>query len=268
MSMRSNFLAVLAASVLLLGADGGAVASTVDLTGSRFGHDGLGTFAGYGASTSKHNVVSYGPSKVSDPTHGAAWLLESAGHQGAAFATVPNYAVDWYFIGAESGHDIELLQLGFTEHNQNNSAGGPTVGALWFLGTTAGAGSGNPILLSLLDLNGGTGLLNGANNTPGAYIASLMYAYVEPLYKKGLLTGWRLTRKATDWFIFALDDAGSKDNDHDDFVGIAHVRQVSPPNPQITPTPLPGALPLMATVFGAGFVLSRWRKRSAAKLRT
>jgi hypothetical protein len=255
--VHSIFIGCIVAGVLWCMPRSGAEAATVTLTGSAFGHDGLGSFPGYGSSTNKHNVVGYGPSRVGDPTNGAAWRLQSANHHGAALANVPNYAVDWYFVGAESGHDIQLLNLGFAEHNQNNATGGAKH-TPWLIGSTIGAGVGSPIVLSLRDLNLGVDLLNGANNIPGAFIASLMMAYVEPIYKRGIVAGWKLTRKATDWFIFGFDDPGSKDNDHDDFVGIAHVREIAAP---VAPTPLPGALPLLATGLGASLLFSRLRKR-------
>ena len=236
-----------------------ARASSVTITGTPFGTDGVGAFSGYGSSVNKHNVVGYGPSGISDPYGGAGWRTQGTTTSSAVFSNLPYFAVDWYFNGAESGHNNRFVStsLGFTEHNENNRLErGNDPGPL-FLGTTTGSGSGSPIPFSLIDLHYGSGVSNGANHKPGAFIASLMFAYVEPEYsKKGALKGWRLTRKSTDWFAFGFDDQGSRNDDHDDYVGIGHLRAA---------TPIPGALPLMGTVVG-GYLLARWRRHCTRRL--
>src|SRR5688572_2969508 len=97
----SRIAVITAALVFLLASSIAAQAATVDITGSRFGRDGLGAFPGYGSSTRNNNVVQYGPSNVADPTSGAAWLLESSHKEGAVLSNVANYAIDWYYVGAE-----------------------------------------------------------------------------------------------------------------------------------------------------------------------
>ena len=132
----------------------------------------------------------------------------------------------------------------------------------WKLGTTTGSGLGAPIPFSLIDLNEKDEkkrvVTNGANNKPGAFIASLMFAYVEPVYKSGgALKGWRVTKEATDWFAFGYDDPGSKNNDHDDFMMVGNLRA----------TPIPGALILMGTVLGGGYLAGWWRRRQGRQVR-
>jgi len=77
--------------------------------------------------------------------------------------------------------------------------------------------------------------------------------------------GCNLTRdptKSDDWFVFALNDSGGPDDNHDDYVGFAHVTFVPPDQ---FPTPIPGALPLFASAIGGGFAFSKWRKRRKAQ---
>ena len=239
----------------------GAQASTVAITGSSFGTDGVGSFVGYGTSINKNNVVGYGPSKLSDPYKGSAWLTEGKSKSSAVFSTVPNYQVSWYFVGAESGHAnlFTSLALSYMENDQNNryQAGndpGPVL-----IGTTVGTGIG-PIAFSITDTIAGQKLSNGANQSPSAFVASLMFAYVEPLYnKKGNLKGWTLSKVATDWFAFGYDDPGSSNDDHDDFMGVAHVQKIGAP---VTPTPLPGAFMLMTTLASAGYFMLKRKLRA------
>ena len=241
-----------------------ARASSIEITGSLFGTPQAGPFPGYGTSISQHNVVGYSYSGISDPTGGAAWRVG-----GAVLANASSYTIDWYFSGAESGDSIRFTSksLRFTEHDQNNSFTGGKQG-WWKLGTTSGSGIG-PIPFSLKDLDTNSGVTNGATS----FIASLMLAYVEPVYvdviRKGrarkVLTGWNVTTEKTDWFAFGFNDPGSSDRDYDDFVGIGHViaKGGYPPSP----VPIPGALVLMGTVLGGGYLVGSWRRRQARRRR-
>jgi len=226
---------------LLLGtlfAAGQGHASSITITGAPLGS----AFSGYGAAIGKNNVVEFAPSGISDPLHGAGWWIG-----GNVLSNVPNYAIDWYFNGAESGDQIHFASgaVQFSEENQNNRTGHNNPGPQ-LLGTTTGAGAGLPLPFRLTDLTrGGTG--------------SVALAFVEPKYRGHVLVGWKITRKLTDWFVFAYNDPGSSDRDYDDYVGIGYLRVQAP-----TPTPLPGALPLMASALGGGFLLARWRKARAA----
>jgi hypothetical protein len=106
----------------------------------------------------------------------------------------------------------------------------------------------NSLSFMLSWITGSVGTQNPGNN--------LIYAYLQP---DGTNTNFTLTANPTDWFVFGLNDSGSSDSDYDDFVGFAQI--VQSPGPGPGQTPLPAALPLMATaVFGGGFVLRRRRR--------
>jgi hypothetical protein len=217
-------------------------ASSIAITGVPLGSG----FSGYGSAIGKHNVVEFGPSGISDPLHGAGWRIG-----GNVLSNVSNYAIDWYFNGAESGDQIYFASglVNRTEHDENNRTGNNNHG-FQFLGTTIGAGAALPLPFTLTDLTtGGAG--------------TIALAFVEPKYRGHSLVGWKITQKLTDWFVFGFNDSGSSDHDYDDYVGIGHLRALPPP----APTPLPGALPLMASALGSGFLLARWRRVRAASRR-
>jgi hypothetical protein len=240
------------ASMLL--ASGAANAASIDITGASFG-----TFPGYsGGNISKNNVIDYDPSGIDDNKGGSAWHIG-----GAVIAKIPYFAVDWYFNGAESSDKIKFTSgpVSFSENNQNNSYNPGNDPGFKFIGTSTGSGINTPISFTLLDTNSNIGVTNGVNNhLPGAHIASLMFAYLEPDYdKKGKLEGWNVTKNATNWFAFGFNDPGSTDKDHDDYVGVGYIRTLSPP--PVGQTPIPGALPLMASALGAGSFVGWWRRR-------
>ena len=233
-----------------------ANASSVVITGSQFGKDGVVKFPGYGTAIDKNNVVNFGPSGLSDSTKGAGWRAEGQKTSSAVIANVPQYAVDWYFAGAESGDTIMFLSqsLSFTEGDQNNNFESKKDPGWLKVGTTTGSGKNQPIPFKLVDTNPNIGInnsiSNGANHKPGAFVASLMFAYVEPVYQAGVLKSWKVTKSATDWFAFGYDDPGSSNNDHDDFMMVGHLRA----------TPIPGALFLLGSVLGGGLLAGRWRR--------
>lgn len=247
-----------AAAALAVLAGTGAQAGTVTITGAPFGSDGIAPFQGYGSSVNKHNVVNFWASGISDPTGGAAWLTQGDTTPSAVKSNVSNYAVDWYFNGAESGDKNKFISgaLSYTEGNQNNRYNSGNDPGWRPVGTTTGSGMG-PIQFSVKDLTRNISVINGANNKPGELTASLMFAFVEPIFWSRYLLGWKVTHNETDWFAFGFDDPGSKNDNHDDYVGIGHVRALP------SPVPLPGALPLMGAVLGVGFLISRWRKQGA-----
>jgi hypothetical protein len=240
-----------------------ATAGSVTISGSPFGTNGVVSFPGYGDETNQHNVAGFSPSGISTLNKGAGWYAQGqTGPVSMVVSTLPFYKVDWYFNGAESGDKIRFTSgaISFAEGDQNNNLKKNNNDPGWhFLGATTGSGAGAPIPFSVFDETKGSGLINGVNNNPGALIASLMFAYVEPEYSRnGTLKGWKITKTPTDWFAFGFDDPGSRNNDHDDYVGIGHV------SARMTQTPIPGALPLMATILGAGFAMRRWRARRAS----
>jgi hypothetical protein len=231
---------------------GNAVAATIEITGSPYVLE-------YGTSINKNNVVNAPGSGLWDPTNGHSWKSG-----GSVLSEIDYYGVDWYFNGAESGHDNKFtsMSLTYTESNQNNNHD-PGMDWGWsFRGTTTGSGDGAPIPFSVIDTDSiAGGITNGSNHTPGPNVASMIYSYVKPLYYHGILLGWKLTTTATDWFVFAFDDPGSWNDDHDDYMGIGHVWW----KPKPPPVPIPATLPLMGSLLGGGYLLRKWRKSRARR---
>ena len=248
------------------------LAASVTISGVPFA-----AFPGDGNSVNKNNVVDFDPSGIEDKTNGKSWII-----QGSIVANLPNYAVDWYFNGAESKTQNIQFQSGgvfFIESNQNNNVTKGNDPGWKLLGTMNGSGAGHVIPFALTDLSTGGTATNGANHAPGAFIASMMFAYVTPQFeqedkdgkdekygkdddenkKSSKLIKWRISSKPTDWFAFGFAAAGSRNGDHDDYMGIGHVYATP------TPTPLPGALPLMGSVLGGG-CLVRWLRRRRSRI--
>jgi hypothetical protein len=230
---------------------GTAAAATIEITGNTYSG-----FPGYGNSLNVNNVVNAPGSGLTASFGPNPWK-----YGGSVLSEVAYYEVDWYFNGAESGNTNKFFSAGisFAEANQNNNYNPGNDGGWQSLGTTSGSGLGAPIPFQVTDTNFATGntIVDGTNHVPGPNVASMIYSYAKPKFnRKGELVGWKLTTTETDWFVFAFDDPGSKNDDHDDFVGVARVREVAGPP---SPVPLPGALPLMGTVVGGGFLLRRWR---------
>ena len=170
--------------------------------------------------------------------------------------------VQWFFTGSESGLDVTFRAPGlpdFTEGNQNNSAyaGGPPLsfgGRVQSLGTTILQGD----QLDFSLLWGATSVDNKTvQPTSSSGVATLLFAYadVSTLETTGFVT---LTKTPTDWFVFALNDGGGSDDDHDDFVGLANVLiRVADPSP----TPLPGTIFFFSGALGVLGLLGWRRKR-------
>jgi hypothetical protein len=71
-----------------------------------------------------------------------------------------------------------------------------------------------------------------------------------------------LTTSVSDWVVFGFNDTGAPDDNHDDFMVAAHITDAGL---EQNPTPIPGALPLFASVLGGGFLFRRLRNRRQAK---
>jgi hypothetical protein len=247
---------------------GDAVAATVGITGKPYSPQ-------YGSAQEKNNVIGFDPSGFFDapPSYQKPWR---AG--GFVYSTLDEYAVDWYFSGAESGdaigfhaESLDSMDVNFTEHDEvnlykSNGLTWKSFGTDGLLGTTTGSGDGDPatkdrIDFVLTDTTRGGGVTNGVNNSkPSAWNnnPSLIFAFVDPTVDGGVLKGWTFSLDASDWFVFAFDDPGSKDNDHDDYIGVAHVYA-------LRPVPVPAALPLMGSLLGGGYLLRKWRKSRARR---
>jgi hypothetical protein len=93
---------------------------------------------------------------------------------------------------------------------------------------------------------------------------SLLATYATRSLKK-----WKLTNSLfTDplgglWFLFAFNDTGGPDDNHDDFVGIGRVYEFALPPHSDTPVPIPGAFLLMGSVLAGAGGISAWRRRRA-----
>jgi hypothetical protein len=247
-----------------------AYANTVTITGTKLT---TGPTPLYGSQSTSNNVVN-SPSApatgsiLNDPTgpnltSNTPWI-----QNGQVSANVGNsvYYVSWFFTGSESGYGIKFTApngVNFTEGNQNNSAyaGGPalTNGSYQFLGqSTYAANSALTFSLSWAS----TSVDNShVQATPGNGLANLLFSYLDPTTLQNTQYA-DLTKNPSDWFAFALNDNGGGDDNHDDFVGFAHI-STTPGETGVTP--IPAALPLFGTVLGAGLALGRLRKRRKQK---
>jgi hypothetical protein len=140
--------------------------------------------------------------------------------------TLPHYHVDWYYLGAESGWDISFFAAGSFLKKENDER-------LEFAGEYLGTST----------------TLDSMKFQPHGGKIAFAYLDVAPDLLSAVLS-----KTATDWFIFGYNDTGSSDKDYDDYVGFAHVHS----------TPLPGALPLMATGLGVSYLMSGWARRRRA----
>ena len=103
--------------------------------------------------------------------------------------------------------------------------------------------------------------VNGLNPLPGdPGPPNFLMSYAE--FRNGVFgLGWYLTKSITDIVVIGLNDSGFKDDNHDDFTMLAFIRESGNENE----TPIPGALPLFASVLGGGFLFRRLRNRRQAK---
>lgn len=261
-------LVLLALSASILVASDEAQSATITITGSPFGQNGTGSFTGYGTSIGKNNVVNFAPSGLRDPTNLKPWVTQGNSGSSGVTSNVSNYEVDWYFNGAESGNTNKFFSSGsvtYTEHDLNNNYQNGNDAKWLLIGTSSGKGVDSFIPFTLTDtsLPGSPSVSNGANNKPSSNLGSLMFAYVNPIYSvTGILLSWKVTKTATDWFAFGLNDPGSTDRDFDDFMGVGHLRFVLEA-PSTSPVPLPGAFLLMGTILASSCGVASWRRRRA-----
>jgi hypothetical protein len=252
---------------------GTAQASSVEIVGGAT----PSSFPGYGTASGNNNVINYAPSKVTDPFTGAApnnpgssFIGSTSGSMAVVETSASVYTVDWWFVGAESGFNNTLVVANpvgpftgsFTEHNENsNCCSSGTQGGPQFLGTSTG----NTQILdfTVKDDQGGVGVTNGVNNSAPLVNTrpSLVFSYVTPtLDQQGNPLSWTLSKVLSDWILFAYNDTGGPDDNHDDFVGILRVNDLTPP-PVNGQTPIPGAGWLLGSVIGLGVGAFRLRRR-------
>jgi len=232
-----------------------------------FGGVGAG-LPNYGLAPNANNVLNQGPlgmAGVFDDLSGASIL---AGAQlKATFITA--YDVAWTYVGSESDHTLRFTGPGvaaFDENNANNNCVGcifqppsPQTGPVP-MGTALNQNAVTP-LFSFKDQQDGSTAVNGLNPLPGnPGPPNFLMSYAE--FRNGAFgLGWYLTASITDAVVIGLNDSGFRDDNHDDFTLLALIRDSGNENN----TPIPGALPLFASVLGGGFLFRRLRNRRQAK---
>lgn len=237
-----------------------AQAATINIVGTP-GSVQLGTTSGKNNvenNTGPNLPASYGG--FEGPSDGSGWYFNAS-----LFATIPNYTVTWYFLGAESGYQNTLSSgaplFSLTELNQNNNCTdcgsiGNSAGIYDSLTPFAVTTSSLSLIPITLTTNQDPAFV--ANNGDANGLATLIFAYVMP--KTEGKPGWKLSPTQTDWFAFGWnDDKGAIDKDYDDFMVVGYVAPV--------PGPLAGAgLPGLALTLG-GFIAWSKRRKAAAALR-
>lgn len=231
----------LLATTLLFGA-ATAQAALLSINGT------ANTTISLGTAVSDNNVINSATSGLS-AADTDVWF--NTGDAEFLSTTAPNLTLNWYFVGAESGNDSNILKTGnggadtivFAESNENdNIAGGLNPGPS-FLGSYVQTAAG---LVDMRFFFNTTALVsNGtAQAAPG-----ILFAYVTG----SLATGWTYSSTPTDQVAFGLNDNNTgtaNDDNHDDWMGVVQA------------VPVPAAVWLLAPAIAglAGFA----RRRSAA----
>ena len=113
-------------------------------------------FPGYGTAIDKNNVVNFVLRASAILPMAPGWRAQGTTTSSAVIANVPHYAVDWYFVGAESGDTIKFMSqsLSITRRAIRTTATNPGNDPGWLkIGTTTGSGQGQPIPFTLIDTN-------------------------------------------------------------------------------------------------------------------
>jgi len=237
--------------------------------------------ANYGTGSTQNNVVNQigGGAGVFDTFNGATIFANA--NLRANFAS--SYTVSWTYLGSESNNIIQFTGpgvAGFNETNANNNcaSGAPTCFSFAPSGTVPmGSIGGQTAVLPLFSFKdvtpGGDGstVANGANNpvpppnTIGFPNFLMSFAIFQqqgdPLWNAIFGDGLYLTSSVTDIVVIGLNDTGAADDNHDDFMLAAFISEL----PGESNVPIPGALPLFASVLGGGFLFRRLRNRRQAK---
>jgi hypothetical protein len=155
----------------------------------------------------------------------------------------------------------------FTGDNRNNNCcGGINPLPVVNMGSTVYDNGANLVStpgFTLKDLTTGASTTNNGtsvNPIPNSGSANLIFAYLtRELDPARIALGilWDLTTTQTTDIVFGFNDNGSGDDNHDDFMAIAHLVAGG-----LQETPIPAALPLFASVIGGGWLFGRRRKRA------
>jgi len=239
----------------------------------------------------------YDPTAVGGAAGGAGspWVGSVAGS--TAFVSVSGlnagqqYVISWQYIGSESlnagtfsvnapGNNTSTatVALGsispFSGDNRNNncctwglSGTNPQIvsnlGAVLYNNATTTISTPG---FTLKDVATGTIVSNtgvaGSNPVPNSGSANLIFAYLTPhVGSPQDSVIWDLTTNQTNTIVFGFNDDGSRDNDHDDWMGIASILGGGGCQCDAVATPIPGTLPLLGSAIAGALGLLRWRRK-------
>ena len=219
--------------------------------------------ASYGPLPDQNNVINNPPSLTNDTINVPVNLsIRQNSNLNATF--VGSYNVDWFYLGSESDNKNDFAAngvalanggvIGYQEINANNNCIGcglsPSIGPQ-LMGTATNQTALTPFF-EFRDQTDGSNVVNGFNRQDTAG-PNFLISYAN-------LIGGQLflTTSVSDWVVIGYNDTGFPDDNHDDFMVAAHITDGAQ-------TPIPGALPLFASVLGGGFLFRRLRNRRRAK---
>ena len=225
--------------------------------------------ASYGPANGQNNVINNPSSATQDlinvPINTS--IFQNSNLNAGTFTG--SYNVDWFYIGSESDNNITFIAngvapanggiLGYQEINANNNCAScatnpsPQIGPQ-LMGTSFNQTALTP-LFTFVDSSDGSNVVNGLNRQDTAG-PNFLISYATEI--GGQLF---LTTSVSDWVVIGYNDTGFPDDNHDDFMVAAHITDSGNENT----TPIPGALPLFASVLGGGFLFRRLRNRRQAK---
>jgi len=224
--------------------------------------------ANYGPLPNQNNVINNPASATHDlinvPINTS--IFQNSNLNAGTF--VGSYNVDWFYLGSESDNKNDFAAngvalanggvIGYQEINANNNCltcgVSPTI-VPPLMGTSLNQTS---LLAAFLfrDQSDGSNVVNGTNPGDNAGKPNFLISYAT------LIAGQLfLTTSVSDWVVIGYNDTGFPDDNHDDFMVAAHITDSGNENT----TPIPGALPLFASVLGGGFLFRRLRNRRQAK---
>ena len=265
--MTSSVIRKCALAALCGAAMFGVVQSAQAATWNIVGGGAPTSAAVYNTDPKENNVVNspLSGNSVIDPSAGAT-ILQAAQLQ-ANF--VGAYNVQWTYVGSESANVIDFAApgvplanggvVGYAETNANNQCVGcgyiPLQPGPLPMGTSLNQTS---LLAAFLfrDQSDGSNVVNGTNPGDNAGKPNFLISYATLVG-----TNLVLSLGPSDWVVIGFNDTGSSDDNHDDFTVAAHILDAGNENP----TPIPGALPLFASVLGGGYLFRRLRNRRQAK---
>jgi len=226
--------------------------------------------ANYGTAPNQNNVINNPASATHDlinvPINTS--IFQNSNLNAGTF--VGSYNVDWFYLGSESDNKNDFAAngvalanggvIGYQEINANNNCAALSCGVSPQIGPQLMGSSLNQTALTpffeFRDQTDGSNVVNGFNRQDTAG-PNFLISYATEI--GGQLF---LTTSVSDWVVIGYNDTGFPDDNHDDFMVAAHITDAGL---EQNPTPIPGALPLFASVLGGGFLFRRLRNRRQAK---